>query len=161
MPLQDVCAVILPQRGCMATKSRGQELCGAFDTILQLEIKSVDKVKVWSAWFASRACLAWQTTWFRQSQRIRADNCLRRHASCSPDAIKCLSVLTWCDQIMHQEDRILTKYWCDAVFVLWRCFGTKSFVAVPLPRCSLLVVNKNGGGVWCWPSVEPTEEPHA
>jgi hypothetical protein len=30
----------------MATKSRGQELHGAFDAILQLEIKSVENVNV-------------------------------------------------------------------------------------------------------------------
>jgi hypothetical protein len=45
--LQDACAAVIPpQCGCMATKSRGQELRGTFDAILQLEIKSVDNVNV-------------------------------------------------------------------------------------------------------------------
>ena len=32
-------------------------------------------------------------------------------------------------------------------FGLRRFFGTKPFVVLPLPGCSLLVVNKNRGGV--------------
>jgi hypothetical protein len=66
------------------------------------------------------------------------------------------------------------------VFGLRRFFGTKPFVVVPLPGCSLLVVNKNRGGVsdvdralnllkchvpsrapTCRPSAEPTAVPSA
>jgi hypothetical protein len=66
------------------------------------------------------------------------------------------------------------------VFGLRRFFGTKPFVVVPLPGCSLLVVNKNRGGVsdvdqvlnllkshapsgspTCGPSAEPTAVPSA
>ncbi len=51
----------------------------------------------------------------------------------------------------HEGSALKIAWW---VFGLWSFFGTKPFVVVPLSGCSLLVVNKNGGGglmlTKCW-----------
>ncbi len=51
----------------------------------------------------------------------------------------------------HEGSALKIARW---VFGLWSFFGTKPFVVVPLSGCSLLVVNKNGGGglmlTKCW-----------
>ena len=107
----------------MARKSRGQELLGAFDAILQLEIKSVDNVNVWLAWFVSRACLAWQTTWFRQSRRLLAGQLLEEACIMFTHAIIYLSVffLAWPNNAPRGRNPNQVLMWCSICFVkvLW------------------------------------------
>ncbi len=117
------------------TKSRGWELSCAFDAIFQfVEIKSIEKAWLLVFWWQSPPWLS--NSSYGQSQRLCAEDFLRRYASC----------------VGNHEGFVLKIAWW--VFGLRRVFGTKPFDAVPFPGCSLLVVNKNGGGnlmlTKCW-----------
>jgi len=137
---------------CNEIKGTETEYCIGCNTAVGT--KSIDMA--WLVWFARRACLAWQTT-LRQSRRLCAEDCLRRHASCSHmplNACVC-AYLAWPNNASRWWNPNQVLMWCSIWFVkvLWDqavCCYASSWM-------QFVGVNKDGGGGGAEP--EPTAVP--
>ena len=130
-------------------ESRGQKLSNASDAILQFKIKSVDKRLAWCGLSVQPGLHGKPRFW--QSRRICAEDCLRRHGLCSthaiaPNYMSVCAYLVWPNNA--SRGRKPNQVLIEAVFGLWRFFGTKAFVVVP--SLDAVCWWSTRTGVWGW-----------